>query len=160
MSNNLNSIESFQVNTVYKQPPILQMILDAGLKPTPTTVFTYGNKIYIPSGERISDNLLVHEKVHVGQQLFYTPPQVTPLEEGKPMPKEGPDGWWDRYLKDPEFRLSQEVEAYREQYRYFCDRHSNYRKQGAFLAAIAQDLSGPMYGEILSFDEAIKLISK
>lgn len=113
------------------------------------TVFTYGDTLYNPGGWDISENLLVHEKVHQRQQ-------------GK-----DPEGWWEKYMVDEHFRLSQEIEAYRKQYQAFRKSLGQYsvleknRRQNEFLERIAKDLSGPLYGNIISFEEAVaKILSQ
>ena len=108
------------------------------LHPRRSAVFTYGDTIYIPYYEgSLSYDLIVHEETHKRQQGAK------------------PDLWWTMYLKDPKFRLNQEVEAYRNQYRFFAkgrDRNMAYK----FLYIIAHDLSSAMYGNIITHEEAIK----
>lgn len=102
------------------------------------TLFTYGDTCYCQS---ITPDLVVHEETHVKQQL-------------------DPKAWWDRYFTDIQFRLSQEVEAYRNQWQWIKknikDRNSRFR----LLSRICMDLSGTLYGNIVSFDEAKRLIEK
>lgn len=104
-------------------------------------VFTYGDKLYNPSGAVIADHLMVHEETHKRQQG-----QTTPAE------------WWRKYLADEEFRLDQELLAYRLQYRFMKSNGypRNYRRD--VLNKIAKDLAGKMYGHIISRDEAKRLI--
>src|SRR3990167_2140295 len=99
----VKSVSSFQstqddrIEIVKEYPPIWDRVLASGMKPdAETIVFTYGNKIYIPSGKSLSDDLLVHEAIHTKQQ------------NGKP------DEWWDKYIVDTKFRFDQELEAYAE----------------------------------------------
>lgn len=106
-------------------------------------VFTYGNKLYNPGHGNIDVHLMIHEQTHSRQQAKY----LTPAE------------WWGKYIKDPQFRLSQELEAYRNQYRSFIvgkDRNRTF----LFLHGIAQDLSSGMYGNAISYDKAKELIKK
>lgn len=104
--------------------------------------FTYGNTLYNPSGNPVSASLLKHEEVHVRQQ------------------GENPEGWWDRYLTDIPFRLEQEIEGYQAQYReakkWIKDRNELYR----YARNLASDLSSPMYGSIISVQEALTKICK
>ncbi len=124
-----------------ENPPNLEAIRDAGLRPNSNTIFTYGDVLYNPGGWDIPGHLMKHEETHSERQ--------------KEM---GVEAWWDKYLKEAKFRLDEEVLAYREQWKYFCERKKNRRKQVEFLVWIAHDLSGELYGNILSFDEAVKLI--
>lgn len=66
--------------------------------------------------------------------------------------------WWDRYINEPDFRLSQELEAYLEEANFvremFSDRNLRYR----LIYDMARQLSSRMYGSIISFEEARKLL--
>lgn len=103
-------------------------------------IFTYGSTIYNPDNAAINDPLLVHEGTHMVQQ-------------GKDI-----EVWWDRYLTDDSFRLQQEIEAYRNQYERYKELVSDRNNRYIFLRKIAKDVSGPMYGEMVSFYDAMKLI--
>ena len=106
-----------------------------------TVVFTYGNKLYNPGRGNIDEHLMKHEQTHSRQQSSH----LTPAE------------WWGRYIEDPKFRLSQELEAYRIQYKSFAvDKDRN--KTFLFLHGIASDLSSGIYGNAISYDEAKRLI--
>ncbi len=100
-------------------------------------VFTYGNTIY---AESISTpGLIVHELTHTFQQG-----------------KIGVEKWWDKYLKSDKFRLQQESEAYQNQYQ--CWKRNLEPMIDLMLDSIAGDLSGKLYGNIIKFEEAKKLI--
>lgn len=100
-------------------------------------VFTYGDTIHARCS--IPADLLAHEQVHSIQQE-----------------KMGKDLWWKMYLENPDFRLSQEVQAYRKQYQFV---KSNNREQNfKFLSRLAKDLSSPTYGGIVTYSEALKFI--
>ncbi len=133
-----------EMTIVHESPPMLDRIREAGMNPDlATTVFTYGYLLYNPGENRLSADLMAHELTHAKQQTEYAG---------------GPDAWWDRYLTDIDFRIEQELEAYRAQFQFFVSRHRNIRKQAFFLNAIAQDFSGPLYGNVISVDEAIQHI--
>lgn len=93
-------------------------------------VYAYGDYLYNPRGNEISVHLMVHEKTHQRQQGT------------------DPASWWDRYLKDKDFRLSQEIEAYGHQYKYIKDNHTA-KSAKWFLNEISKQLSGSMYGNLL-----------
>ena len=103
-------------------------------------VFTYGDTLYIPTGFIPSPDLLTHEMVHIQQQ------------------GNDPAGWWERYLKDDDFRTSQETEAYKEQYKYFCKKVTNRDERAKLLMVLAQDFSSSVYGKIVSYPQALALI--
>lgn len=103
-------------------------------------IFTYGDIIYSPKHTRLANHLIAHEEVHSRQQM------------------DDPVGWWERYLVDDNFRLEQEVEAYREQYKYIRKFTPDGNVRIRLLYKISSDLSGSMYGSIVTFSEAKRLI--
>lgn len=123
----------------HELPPVYDRCVELWGVSFDNTVWTYGDTIYCKNMP--SDNLLAHELVHVKQQTLI-----------------GADEWWMKYFADPEFRLSQEVEAYRAQYKHFPT--NNREIKARVLVQFAQALSGEMYGKIITFGEAVKLISK
>lgn len=123
-------------------PPNYKAITDVfDIKDHPGIVFTYGEKLYIPSGEKPDKHLLRHEETHERQHAEI-----------------GADSWWERYLVDPGFRFEQELEAYRNQYRSMAT--LTLEQRIGYLNHIASDLAGPMYGNILTFEEAKAEITK
>lgn len=103
-------------------------------------IFAFGNVIYNPTGKPISAVLKAHEQVHFEQQ------------GDKPL------AWWDRYITDEKFRLEQELEAHRVEYRMFCQMNKDRNKRNMYLQRIAGRLSSKMYGELLLRAEAVKRI--
>lgn len=103
-------------------------------------IFAWGDTIYNPSGGQLTSALIAHEKVHFKQQ------------EGNP------EDWWDKYLSDANFRLNQELEAHRVEYRTFCRENRDRNKQARYLFEISSRLASPMYGNMLTTKEAMKLI--
>jgi hypothetical protein len=104
------------------------------VSPTNKTIFTYGDTIYNPGGGKIDLALMAHEETHSKQQADV-----------------GVDDWWERYLSDNSFRLRQEVQAYKVQI----------KKSGGnrtLIQKCAHDLSSPIYGEIISYATAYKLL--
>lgn len=113
-----------------------------------TVLFAYGDTIYNPGAVNLekAHDIIVHEMVHIGQQMNS---------------REDAALWWGKYMRDKDFRLSQEVEAYGKQYHYICTRMTQ-NKQLRFnaLKAFATILSGPMYGNMVDFHEGMKLIKQ
>lgn len=97
--------------------------------------YTYGPICFSP--RELSRDLVVHESVHVTQQ------------------GDKPDEWWDRYGDDVDFRYSQELEAYRAQYKYILSVSS---RAIAFDHAkrLARDMSSHMYGSMCTFNQALQ----
>lgn len=109
-------------------------------------IFCWGDIIYFPGfpgsdTPTLPEHLIVHEKEHSKQQ-----------EEAG-----GPELWWAQYLDDDGFRLSQEVTAYRAQYE-FIKAHESRQVRRNMLKFMATDLSGAMYGKLVSFEKAKYLI--
>ena len=123
-----------------EQPPILDKLLKAGLKPQKTTVFAYGDTLYNPSGVEIPPDILVHEEVHIRQQ------------------KDNKNACLEKYLNDKEYRLKVEVEAFREQYKFVCEMLKDRNYRAKCLHSLAQELSGSVYGKIINYSEAINKI--
>lgn len=128
---------------VVGDPPNLGRIKAAGLDPPRTAIFAYDGTIFSPAGLKLPGHVIHHEEVHFRQQEAYG----------------GADAWWDRYLTDIGFRLEQEVEAYREQIRFFRSRVKDIKKVIALMGLLARDLSGPMYGNLVTFNEAVDLLN-
>lgn len=119
-------------------------------------IFCYGDNIHNPFDSQITEDMKVHEAVHSRQQ-------------GK-----DPKGWWDRYVSDVVFRIQEEAEAYSAQLFYL--KNTKFPKQDErgktaevylptrvtdwYLDKIAQTLSGPLYGEAITYHKAHTLVRK
>lgn len=99
------------------------------------TVFAYGEDIY--TNYELTTDLLAHEIIHLKQQKDV-----------------GLDVWVKTYLEVPQFRLEQEVEAYKHQLEYFKDRNYKTLKRIEF----AKTLSSSLYGDIITYDRAMQLL--
>lgn len=109
------------------------------------TVYTYGDILYAPGIKfALPMDLIEHESIHSLQQRAYG----------------GPQKWWDRYLKDPEFRKEHEMQAYQEQYKYLCRYCNNRAERFQLLVVLARDFSSPLYGSIVDFYTACRLIKE
>ena len=102
------------------------------------TLFTYGDTCYCKD---ISPVMIVHEQTHAKQQV-------------------NPKEWWDRYFTDINFRLSQEVEAYKNQWKWIKENIKDRNKRFKMLCAICDDLSGKLYNNMVSWSEAKRLINE
>lgn len=110
------------------------------------TIFTYGDTIYNPGGFRVDEALLAHEMVHQSQQ--------------NGLGEDGPAKWWDRFLKDPKWRLEQEIEAYRVQWREAQKGITDRNAKAAYLRQISGIIAGPTYGNLLTPAEAMRLLTQ
>ena len=106
-------------------------------------VFVWGKDIY--TKYKLDQPLFVHEYTHCEQQQLSKWYGII---------------WLIRYIKSPKFRLSQELEAYQNQYKYYCfrDKDKNYRAK--FLNKLASDLSSPLYNNLISFSQALEAIKR
>ncbi len=127
---------------ISENPPNIKKIVEALGVRKPTVIYTYGPVIYNPGNGYIGNELMAHEETHMVQQ------------------GNDPDSWWDKYLKDPDFRLKQELEAYRNQIKEFRSIPSNRSREKVFfyIRNIALSLSGPTYGGIINYEKAFQLL--
>jgi hypothetical protein len=103
-------------------------------------IFAWGDIIYNPGNVQIPAWLVEHEMIHQKQQ--------------------GDDtvGWWNRYLVDPQWRIEQELEAHRREYKVFCLHNKDRNVQARYLNSIASRLSSALYGNVVSKLEALRKI--
>jgi hypothetical protein len=99
------------------------------------TVFALGQDIY--TDYPLSPDLMIHELVHIKQQL-----------------EVGVKEWVYDFLYVPSKRLEYEVEAYREQIKSIKDRN---HKMRVYLDS-ARKISSPLYGNMITHEEAKKLL--
>lgn len=130
-------------NVVKGFPPNYGEIISRipAVRKNPYIVFTYGGTIYNPSGTPLDEAFLAHENTHVEEQRVV-----------------GAEAWWERYLDQPEYRLEQELLAYQVQYKYAVQNYSRADRR-RLLAHISKDLSGAMYGKLITRQEASDLIT-
>jgi len=125
-----------KIEIVKDFPPNYEKIKEILGEAQEGTFYCYGSKIYNPSGIQIPEDLIYHEAIHTNQQ------------------GDKADEWWDKYLKDPKFRMEQEIEAYGEQYKWVSNRVKDRNQLAKFLFKISSILSGKMYGNAISYGEA------
>src|SRR5574343_94663 len=92
-------------------------------------IVTYGDTVYCKYP--FSPLKAVHESVHIEQQSLA-----------------GKDSWWARYLTDEPFRLSQELEAYKEEIKEMKKVIKDRNQRDKYIRNICNHLSAPMYGNI------------
>lgn len=103
------------------------------------TIFAFGDILYNPFNVILTQDLIIHESRHMDQHRHDE--NVANL-------------WWKRYLAEPEFRISQEVEAYGDQYAYLCKTTKDRNVKARYLYKFGDMLAGPMYGSIITPAEA------
>lgn len=102
---------------------------------TDRTVFAYDGDIY--TNYELTPDLLVHEQTHLKQQDKY-----------------GLEQWVYNYFCDLKFRLKMEVQAYKKQLESIKDRNL----RALIRIESAKHLSSNLYGNIINYDEAYKLL--
>ena len=139
---------------IVEQYPPNYSTLESVFDITKDTVFCFGKTIYNPFGKELTADVIYHESVHSRQQ------------------GDNPDRWWIEYIKSPEFRLSQEIEAYGEQYAFLKrtllpeEEKANKEGKTAHVRKFIEDslenmsfaLSGGVYGNLISYGEAVSKI--
>lgn len=128
-----------------EKPPIFDSACKAFGADLINMAFTYGDTIYIPSGVEIGPWIIEHEEVHEKQQAEF---------EG------GAAAWWGKYLRDPEFRLSQELPGYQTQYTAFCKIFKDRNVRAKHRHLIASSLAGKGYGGCGDYAKIMALLNK
>lgn len=129
-----------------KRPPNIDAI--AAVFPMargPNVVFAYGKKIFNPSGEKLPNEIIEHEKVHGERQLAL---------------KGGVEEWWKRYLNDLDFRYEEELVAHRKEYRTLTEEAPSRQMRRGALKHVAKKLCSPLYGKMVTMDQAMKDLKK
>ena len=67
--------------------------------------------------------------------------------------------WWERYLTDPAWRIEQELPAHKREYQAFCEMRKDRNARARYLRGLAERISGPLYGNAISFNQARRWIS-
>ncbi len=92
----------------------------------------------------MTEDLLYHEPIHTIQQERFG----------------GKDKWWREYLDNPKFRYTQELEAYRKQFRWVNRNIKDGDLIKECLNHYASSLSGEMYGSLINKKEALDKIKQ
>lgn len=102
----------------------------------PGVMFAYAGKVYAPGRKTLTRELDAHERVHIERQGT------------------DPDAWWERYLRDMDFRLKEEILAHQAEERMYRARHIDPVKRYRALREIAGKLASPLYGGMISRSQA------
>jgi hypothetical protein len=108
-------------------------------------LFCYADAIHNPDGITVTPALYAHEAVHSERQagLF---------------PNFGPEGWWNHYLANPQFRLAEELIAHRVEWRHFLGEGHGRKERRAYLSQLASRLASPLYGGLVTTAQAKRMI--
>lgn len=138
-------MDEIKVKILIERPPVWDAVCNAFQINPAYALFAYADRIYNPGDIYVTYDLIVHERVHFEQQGG--------TDEGAAL-------WWGKFLRDPEFRVQQEAEAYAGQYRYLTTLHKDRNKRFDIRRALARSLSGPLYNNVIGTSEAERFIHK
>ena len=99
----------------------------------PGVIFAYGDTIFNPSGVEIPPALIAHECTHLERQTGYVPERLNPII------------WWDRYLRDPEFRYDEELYAHVAEFEAQLEGFIDRNQRAQLLMRTARRLIAPLY---------------
>lgn len=133
------------MQVVVARPPMFAEIAAAFpvVKEKAGVIYAWGDRIYNPDGISIPVQLFAHEKVHRDRQ-------GCAIEE-----------WWRRYIADAQFRLDEELPAHVAEYRAFCAENAQGQRRNnrrIYLHQTAKRLASPLYGSLITYDAARKII--
>ena len=123
-----------------EKPPVWDKLVKAFGVEWGTICVAYDKDIYCGDKANLSTDVIVHESVHLARQ------------------EKDPVQWWENYMKNKEFRFAEELIAYHTQYDYLKNNVKDRNRLARYLFNLARDLSGPMYGNVVSYSEAMRLI--
>ncbi len=104
-----------------------------------TVIFAYAPDIYTMTPEGVTPALLAHESVHIKRQEEYPG---------------GVEAWWARYLVDLPWRYNEELLAHRAEYQYLSGISRRLRRSA--LKTVAKRLAAPLYGKMVTVEQAAK----
>lgn len=107
------------------------------------TIVTFGRTTHCK--EQLTDTLVAHELVHQNQQRRNA--VVASV-------------WWFFYIIFPPFRFWQEIAAHRAEWQSCKILMSDRNQLAYFRDAIAKRLSGPLYGNMVSYRKAYLMIDQ
>lgn len=108
-------------------------------------IFCYGDTIYNPSGGTIPPWIEAHEEIHSARQGLSV---------------EEVEAWWDKYLADKQFRFDEELPAHKAEYTAFCGLVKDRERRDRMLRRIALRLASPLYGRLLPYMQAVKVLKE
>lgn len=116
-------------------------------------------KLHHTFGVNWNDGVIIADAPNIHCKFDIAPQKVVhELEHVKQQEKTGKDLWWDLYLTKPSFRLEQEVEAFKAEYKFICENIIDRNMRFEYLYDLAQSLSSSQYGKMCTGDEAMRLI--
>lgn len=129
------------MRVVFGHPPNYRSIVAAfPMARNPGTIFCYGDTIFSTLKSPLPIELHAHEAVHSGRQIAA-----------------GVEAWWDHYLRDPQFRFDEEFPAHVAEIKAVV---GGRKAHESALQFAARRLSGGLYGNLISMDDAVDRLRK
>lgn len=120
-----------------EKPPVFDQCQELFGIDWASTIFAYTPNIHAEDPKTLDDDIVEHEMVHIERQ------------------NGDAQLWWERYLTDPQFRLEEELVAYRRQYFYLRDNKKIDRNDlDKKVRAWSLNLSGRGYGFLTDYQTA------
>lgn len=136
------------VEVIIAPPPMFEEIDRVFHVRGQPVVFTWGTRVYNPTGIKVMPQIIAHEAVHSERQT-----DSTGQNDEARLRK-----WWERYLEDPEFRLDEEIHAHRGEYRWLANQTRDRNTRNRYLLHVARKLAAPLYGGLITAREAARQI--
>lgn len=125
------------------EPPMWRMMIrEYGMRQWrdyPDLVVAYDGKIHTQNP--VPPDVVAHEVVHLRQQERFPG---------------GPEAFMRRYMTDTHFKIAVEIEAYQAQLEYIKRLKCGKKALTSAHARLARILSGPLYGNAISYENAHK----
>ncbi len=109
----------------------------------PLIIFSYAPDIFTQLNKPLPRSLIEHEGVHLQRQRAM-----------------GVKAWWDWYLTDPQFRWDEELLAHRKEYQVLASEARTFKQRQAALKIVAKKLAAPLYGRMVSTEQAMQLLTQ
>lgn len=140
----IRSIDVDKMQSVVGYPPNVET-LDRlfNVKSEKNAIYCWGTTMFNPDNVAIPSWIVAHEAVHAAQQTVIT------TEE-----------WWQLWIDSEAMRLRYEMPAHVVEYRSYCASNPLRNDRRAYLTLIARRLSGKMYGRLISYETARRLIKQ
>lgn len=123
------------------------------IKGRPGILYAFGDKLYNPSGVKVTPWIMAHEEVHSQRQSIMFG-MVELSHDKKAVAR---DQWWKRYINEPKFRLEEELLAHRAEWQSYTD-HNISSGVEKYLDLLSTRLSSPLYGSMISHNDAQRRI--
>ena len=131
-----------EIKVLFERPPNFDIIVKCfPLATRIETVFSYGDRIYVPSGKKLPREIVAHEIIHCERQQ-----------------EVGVDHWWEQYCADQTFRLLEETLAHQKEYYELLEAQQTRNARRWALDHVAGKLANKLYGPMISLDRAKKVL--